>query len=203
MNKVIIIHYEEDSEAIETFKNWVRCVWDDHVTYTRDANISIMASLPDTPAIVDRLMKNQEEIGSIIEPYYGKVAADKLTALLKEHVRLVGECITAIRDAANTDAVEASLLANAGLIADHLESLDPVCWPKTTVLPILAEHITCTKLQATSRFAKDWITDIAAFDSCRSKIYTLADAMSSGIVSQFPEMFIVQSPPVWMKTAVK
>src|SRR5438309_1072643 len=64
----------------------MRKLWEDHITYTRNAIISLLGSLPDVDAVSARLMKNQEDIGNAVKPYYGNDAGTKLTGLLKEHI---------------------------------------------------------------------------------------------------------------------
>ena len=57
----------------------MRKLWEDHVTWTRLAIISLTTGSPDTEATVGRLLQNQTDIGDAIEPFYGKAAGDALT----------------------------------------------------------------------------------------------------------------------------
>src|ERR1043166_5396061 len=61
----------------------MRKLWEDHITWTRVYVIDALAGLPDTDAAAGRLLRNQEDIGNAIKPYYGDAAGSKLTALLK------------------------------------------------------------------------------------------------------------------------
>jgi hypothetical protein len=54
------------------------------VVWTRDYIIAAVGGYPDQQPAAERLLRNQDDIGSAIPPYYGKAAADKLTALLKD-----------------------------------------------------------------------------------------------------------------------
>src|SRR5438105_890246 len=63
----------------------MRKLWSDHVIWTRDFIVAAVGDQPDQQAASDRLMKNQQDIGTAVAAYYGKGAGDKLTALLKEH----------------------------------------------------------------------------------------------------------------------
>ena len=40
-----------------------------------------------------------------------------------------------------------------------------------------------------ARLQKDWAADVAAFDDIFTEILTMADALTDGIVAQFPERF--------------
>src|SRR5919197_754891 len=62
----------------------LRDLWIDHIVYTRNYIVSFAAGLPDTNIVAQRLLKNQEDIGNAIKPFFGNEAGDKLTSLLKE-----------------------------------------------------------------------------------------------------------------------
>src|SRR5215216_2094069 len=68
------------------FHDAMRKLWEDHITWTRLAIISLAHDLPDLPGTSARLLRNQVDIGSAIKPYYGRAAGDQLTALLEEHI---------------------------------------------------------------------------------------------------------------------
>ncbi|MFZ0893192.1 MAG: hypothetical protein WAZ77_01700 [Candidatus Nitrosopolaris sp.] len=65
----------------------LRDLWLDHIVYTRNYIISFVAGLPDTNVVAQRLLKNQEDIGNAIKPFYGEPAGTKLTGLLKGHIQ--------------------------------------------------------------------------------------------------------------------
>ncbi len=55
----------------------MRKLWEDHITWTRMAIISLEGGTPDTQATVGRLLKNQTDIGNAIKPFYGKAAGSR------------------------------------------------------------------------------------------------------------------------------
>ena len=59
-----------DSPAA-TLKQDMRKLWTDHVVWTRNYIIAATSDQPDAQAAVNRLMKNQEDIGKAIEKFYG------------------------------------------------------------------------------------------------------------------------------------
>ena len=192
MNKIIIVHYEEDQAAVDAFKKQVEHLWYQHVDYTRNAIISILGTLGDAAAVVERLMKNQTEIGMAVAPYYGAGAGEAVATLLKKHITLIEGVVKNIKEAKSTVELEASLQENATDIATFLDSADPDNWPLAVVNDILKKHIECTLAQARSRAATDWAADFAAFDFCKTNIEMLAYAMANGIVDKFPEAFVMQ-----------
>src|SRR5207245_11385906 len=64
----------------------MRKLWEDHITWTRLAIISLEAGTPDTDATVARLLRNQTDIGNAIKPYYGNAAGNELTRQLRTHI---------------------------------------------------------------------------------------------------------------------
>ena len=75
----------------------MRRLWEEHVTWTRLAVISLTTDAPDTSATVGRLLQNQTDIGNAVKPYYGAAAGDGLTSLLREHILIAADLIAAAR----------------------------------------------------------------------------------------------------------
>src|ERR1051325_7034472 len=69
----------------------MRKLWEDHITYTRNYIISTLADLPDGEAVAKRLLKNQDDIGDAIKPYYGDEPGKKVAALLRDHILIATE----------------------------------------------------------------------------------------------------------------
>src|SRR5215203_2189286 len=75
----------------------MRKLWEDHVTWTRLAIISLTTNSPDTEATVGRLLRNQTDIGNAIKPFYGKAAGKQLTALLRQHILIAADLVGAAK----------------------------------------------------------------------------------------------------------
>src|SRR5688500_15711900 len=65
------------------FRMDMRRLWEEHITWTRMAIISLTTDSPDTDATVGRLLRNQADLGDAIVPFYGRAAGDELTRLLR------------------------------------------------------------------------------------------------------------------------
>jgi len=51
---------------------------------------------------------------------------------------------------------------------------------------MLNEHLALTTQEATARLEKNWTADVAAFDKIFDQAMHMADALTDGIVKQFP-----------------
>jgi plastocyanin len=169
----------------------MRQLWDDHVFWTRLVIVSVAANLPDLPAATDRLLQNQVDIGNAIKPYYGEAAGQKLTALLQEHIRIVAGLLVAAKagDAAKTNDAKLRWYSNGDDIAVFLSGANPRNWPLGTMKAMMRKHLDTTLAEATARMNGDWKTDITAFDAARAHVLMMADALSAGIIHQFPAKF--------------
>jgi len=79
------------------FHDRLRELWSDHVVYTRNFIVSATAGLPDTTDVSQRLLRNQDELGEAIKPYYGDAAASQLASLLRNHIQLAAKTLIAAK----------------------------------------------------------------------------------------------------------
>jgi len=173
------------------FHDAMRKLWEDHVTWTRLYIVSFAAGLPDTQLAAERLLRNQEDIGNAIKPFYGDAAGDGLTALLRPHILIAADLLKAAKagDDAGVAAASARWSANADEIADFLNKANPNNWPKATLRAEMHHHLDLTLQEAQARIKGDWVADIAAYDAVHQHILGMADVLSSGIQKQFPRKF--------------
>jgi hypothetical protein len=173
------------------FRNGMRQLWEDHVTWTRLYIISAVADLPDKDVTTQRLLQNQTDIGNAVKPYYGEAAGNQLTALLKDHILGAAELLAAAKagDKARTDAASAKWYANANDIAGFLSRANPNAWPLDTMQAGMKMHLDLTLNEAVARLQGKYADDIKDYDTVHEHILGLADTLSSGIISQFPDKF--------------
>jgi hypothetical protein len=172
-------------------RNDMRRLWEDHVTWTRLAVISLTTDAPDTSATVGRLLRNQADLGDAIEPFYGTAAGDELTRLLREHILIAADLIAAARagDQAAVAAAQARWRANADEIAAFLNAANPRSWKLDEMKELLYEHLDLTTSEVVARLQADWAADVAAYDRIHLHALELADELSTGIVNQFRRRF--------------
>jgi hypothetical protein len=178
------------SEQRCSLRTAMRKLWSDHVWWTRNYLIAAIADMPELKETTDRLMQNQEDIGNAIVPYYGKKAGKKLTKLLKEHILIAADVVKAAKkgDAAQLKKADAQWHANADEIAAFLSKANPN-WPYATVKEMMYMHLKLTTQEAVARIKQNWAADVAAFDKVFDEIMEMADALTNGIVQQFPDKF--------------
>lgn len=169
----------------------MRKLWEDHVTWTRLAVISLTTDSPDTEASVGRLLKNQADIGNAIKPYYGKAAGNKLTALLREHIVIAADLIAVARkgDGDAVAAEQARWQANADEIATFLSGANPRSWRQSETKAMMRTHLRLTTNEVVARLQADWAADVRAYDRIHAQILHMADMLSDGLVAQFPARF--------------
>jgi len=146
--------------------------------------------LSDADAAAARLLRNQDDIGDAIKPYYGDDAGAKLTDLLKQHIMIAVELVDAAKTG-NDDRFakeDAKWSANAEEIASFLAGANPN-WPKKDVYDLLALHLKLTKDETVAVLQKQYGTAVERFDDIFNEILVLADALYDGLVAQFPERF--------------
>ena len=173
------------------FQDAMRKLWEDHVTWTRLAIVSFTHDLPDLPATQARLLKNQEDIGNAIKPYYGKAAGARLTTLLKDHIVGAVALLAAAKsgDKALIDQRSAEWYANGNEIADFLAKANPKNWPRKTLRKMMKGHLDQTLAEATNRLTGNYDADVRDYDEIHEHILEMADTLSAGIIKQFPRMF--------------
>lgn len=173
------------------FRDGMRKLWEDHVTWTRLYIVSAVAALPDAGPTAARLLQNQADIGSAIKPFYGDAAGDRLTALLRQHILIAADLVTAAKASKNADVQSASArwYSNADEIADFLSAANPDNWPRATLRAEMRHHLDLTLEEAKARLGANWAADIAAYDAIHQHILGMADILAKGIINQFPRKF--------------
>jgi hypothetical protein len=191
---VTTIHAEAHGKrnpASLVFQDAMRKLWEDHITWTRLYIVSAVAGLPDQGATAERLLRNQDDIGNAIKPFYGDEAGSQLTALLRDHILIAAELIEAAKsgDTEAFDAANERWYANADEIAAFLSAANPRHWPEEEMKTMMRDHLDLTLREASARLQGDYQADIAAYEEIHNQILEMADMLSEGIIQQFPQKF--------------
>ena len=92
-------------------------------------------------------------------------------------------------DKAGQQQADSRWQQNAMQIADFLSKANSN-WPKATLVDLMKKHLSTTTNEVVARLNKDWDADVRAFDEVYEHILHMADALSDGIVKQFPNKFV-------------
>lgn len=166
-------------------------LWVEHIVWTRQYVVAAAADQPDASFAAERLLKNQEDIGNAIEPFYGNQAGNQLTSQLKDHITIAVDLLEAAKAGNSTalEEIEEKWYANADEIATFLSGANPN-WTKEDMLNMLNEHLSLTKTEAVARLTGDYATDVTTFDALYKHAISMADEFTVGIVKQFQERFV-------------
>jgi hypothetical protein len=173
------------------FHDAMRRLWEDHITWTRLAIISLTTGSPDTDATVGRLLKNQTDIGNAVKPFYGDAAGNALTEELRKHILIAADVIAAAKagNAAALADAQGRWARNGDDIAALLHSVNPHEWKLDAMKAELSTHLALTTDEVVARLHGDWAADVAAYEKVHNHALHLSDLLSDGLIEQFPKRF--------------
>jgi hypothetical protein len=169
----------------------MRRLWEDHITWTRLAIITLTTDAPDTQATVARLLRNQTDIGNAVKPFYGNAAGNELTRQLRRHILVAADVIAAAKagDSAKLANDQARWAKNGEDIAAVLHSVNPRYWRLPVMQAELRTHLKLTTDEVVARLQERWGADVAAYERVHRHALHLSDLLSEGLVKQFPGRF--------------
>ncbi|MFJ5772382.1 hypothetical protein [Psychrobacillus sp. NPDC093180] len=178
------------SKAAVDFESMNRLLWLEHVNWTRMTITSIVFNLPDLPSVQERLLQNATDLGNCIRPFYGDQLADKYAELIKEHLVLAAELVTAAvkGETKKAEEKEKEWYRNADDIATFLSNINPFL-TKVEVQRMFYMHLALTKYEAVCMIQKNYKEDIKVFDQIEAEALEMSDMISHAIIRQFPHMF--------------
>ena len=186
-NSISIANKSMSSSAVN-LKAAIRLLWEEHVTRTRNVIICLVDDAPGTEKAIAMLLKNQEDIGNALKPYYGEAEAKKIIDLLNQHIKTFVEVVKAAK-VENTVALNDAnkrWYDNADEIAKFFNKVN-TNWKLADMKLMMHTHLKLTTDEAVARIKKDYNADAKAYDAVHIEILKMADMISEGIGMQFPE----------------
>lgn len=179
------------SDQYVKFNSDMRVLWSDHALWTRNVIVNIIDDLPGTTEAVNRLLKNQEDIGNAIKPYYGEAGGNGLIVLLKEHISIAADLLTAAKTGDTEGFTTAKDLwyQNGNDMAAFLNTANPGYFKLNDWQLMMKTHLDLTLEEAVARLSKDYSADIVAYDKVYAELMMMADMLAEGIAGQFPDKF--------------
>ncbi|WP_155591890.1 hypothetical protein [Lysinibacillus cavernae] len=178
------------SKAEADFMAMNRLLWMEHVNWTRMTISSIVFNLPDLPFVQQRLLRNATDLGNCLRPFYGDSIADRYAALIKEHLVLAAQLVTAAAkgDATTAEAKEKEWYRNADDIVLFLHTINP-CINREAIQKMFYTHLALTKNEAVTMIQNDYQADVDVFDEIVAEALAMSDMIASAIVMQFCYLF--------------
>lgn len=177
-------------DSAEALKEKERILWGEHIFWTRSYIVSKLAGLEDKDKVLERLMKNQEDIGNSIIEYYDEEVGENLTKLLKEHIDIADKVVDAAKNGNQQDLkkYDDQWHSNADEIVNFLSSIN-ANYNKKTLKELFYKHLALLTDQVVARLNKNYDEEILAFDEGEEHIFNLADTITNGIINQFSDKF--------------
>jgi len=172
------------------FKNNMSKLSEDHIMWTRNNVLCLVDDMPGKDESIKRLMKNQVEIGLIMKQFYGDKVGNDLAYLLKDHVSIFAELVTASDKGSREMINDATIrwYKNGDEIAELFCNINPY-WKLEAMQVMIKNHLKLMNDLAVQRIVRNWAEEIVAYDKLHTDILKIADMLSEGIIKQFPEKF--------------
>jgi len=166
-------------------------LWTDHVIWTRACIVATMNATPDEHAVHQRLLKNQEDLGSQLAHYYGNEAGATFTKLLKDHSTIMHDSVLAAKshDQGARRIADEAWRTNEEELVKLLSHLNSQYWPASEMKAMFDEHLSLITQEIDARLHDKWATDITIFDAMCDQARKMARMFADGIVDQHPEKF--------------
>lgn len=171
------------------FHDAMRQLWEDHIIWTREFIVSFAADGGDLSVVTDRLLRNQDDLGDAIKPFYGEAAGEQLSALLRAHILGAAALLDAAKNGGDVQAASDAWYANGDEIAAFLAAANPRSWPADEMKAMMKDHLDLTLSEGVNRLNGNFAADIDAYDQIHTQILHMADMLSDGIIAQFPASF--------------
>lgn len=166
-------------------KEDMRLAWIDHVYWTRMLLISVAHSLPDLSVTEAKLLENPKQIADLFIPYYGKDVAKQIEKLITEHLEIGGQIIVGLKNNSDVKKLVEDWYKNADQIAKALSSLNPY-YDEKAIRKMMYTHLDLTTSEVTNRLKGNYVQDIKDFEKVEKEAIMMADALTEGLVKQFP-----------------
>jgi hypothetical protein len=182
--------HQKDSDAVTALHAAMRTLWAQHMEWTYATVVAFAGDSPALQPTVDRLLRNQADIGAAVATYYGSAAGQQLTDLLTTHIKDAVPVLTAAKagDTAALGTAVDAWYANAQDIADFLSGANPA-WKRGEMREMMKEHITQTIGYASDVLGAKYGDAVTKYDEAEAHMTEMADMLSDGIVTQFPGKF--------------
>ena len=162
----------------EKMMNYFIQLWIDHVYWTRLFIVSVLNNHTegDVNSTLNRLMKNQEEIGNCFSYYYGSKVGDTVTHLLKDHISIAGEIVNNVKSNVDPANTVSAWYNNSDAIVNALCSVNSG-FSKEKLTMMMKFHLENTINEVLSYVSGDYNASIVYFDKLEHEIVEMAKSI--------------------------
>lgn len=178
------------SDLSET-KAMMRNLWAGHIFWIRNVVMDNVAGNPAAREIAEKeVVANAKQIASMLSPFYGEPASEKLFTLLADHYAAITEYAdaTVVGDTPKQQAALAHLAANADDIAVFLSAANPYL-SQDGVRGLIAAHGSHHVAQINQLQEHDYSSEAQTWKVMRKHADVIADALTAAVAKQFPARF--------------
>lgn len=167
--------------------------WVEHAMWSRQYLVATLSDLPDRPAVANRLLRVQEQLGSALAPCLGEVISARLVALLKERTLFTGHLLYALRmwDDTETQRQRQILRAYATAVAGLVSTAAP-SWPWRELTQGIERLDALMYQQADARRRAEWVEDAQACDEALAVAMKVADVLAEDLARRSSDSGVSQ-----------
>ena len=170
-----------------SMKEKLRKVFTDHVIYTK-AYLEKYCTPGDdaqkeTSVLLKRLLKNQEDIGSVVKSVIGVRKSEELVNLLKQHIKAAGAMIAAVvvRDKTDLDQALRKVFSNSRKVAEFLSALNPEALPYNVTKEMFDTHNKQVYKLAVRHGYRKYKEEVELFDEYLIHMLRMSDAIAKAL----------------------
>jgi hypothetical protein len=178
------------AEFTET-KSMMRNLWNGHIFWIRNVVLDNATGNPEARGIAEQeVVANAKQIASVLSPFYGDPASEKLFALLADHYAAIKEYAdaTVVGNTLQQEAALAHLSFNADEIAVFLSGANPYL-SKDGVRGLIAAHGAHHVAQIIQLQEHDYKSEAETWKVMRKHADVIADTLTTALAKQFPAKF--------------
>ncbi|MBI5491954.1 MAG: hypothetical protein HY893_03355 [Deltaproteobacteria bacterium] len=166
-------------------------LWIDHIILVRSFVSYRLEGNTEAVKMIDKkVVRNMNEIGYLIAPFYGKGTYEQFSTLLSRHYTAVKEYLdtSLTSDRFARERAIDRLNANMEEIADFLSSENSDI-SMETISSLLRAHAGYNVAQIDAVKAKNFTAEQEVWEAMERNVYRIADALADGMIKQFPDKF--------------
>ncbi len=184
------------AEQASQLRNDLQFAWNTNAALTREYLLATMHDQQNSNLLEKTLLENQEAIGTLFEPLYGKEKAKKLTTLLTKLAQSTLDVIQARhkKDEPATVAARNSWKQHACELSTLLDLTNPYLQSKK-LQDLFDTYFTKLSAMITDRQEKKWSDDLTDYAAFRMALHTIISTIGKAVTDAFPKPREQVAPP--------